>query len=272
MNDYLNQRTFGNLPLSISTSLAIESLMDENKKKTKQYDELWINLRTLVRNIFTSLDAETQSMVSDSELTHVAINEIEEIESILKEDFPTLRIRFYINFYDKLKKKFKEASIRVAKTERQKFYRILLDNVYSNINSFYGQEKKILSFDSFIEPSISVKAIFLTHTLVDLASDRNFKEIVLLESYTGKLKSKSEWYTKFSAQAQANIPPNIQMISIYGDPEVFKPLAKKYRDAIENIAVQHNWSCVTTFDRMKLTVGLEKDAELKQYLLKFIHT
>src|SRR5690606_11732596 len=206
MIEYLNQRNFGNLPISISTSLAIESLIDENKSETKKYDELWINLRTLVRNIFTSLDAETQTMVSDYEMAYVAIDEIQEIESILKEDFPMLRVKFYINFYDKLKKRFKEANIREAKTERQKFYRILLDNAYKNISDYYGQEKKILAFNSDIEPQLASKAIFLTHTLVDLVSETHFKEVVLLESYTGKLKDKSQWYTNFSSETLPNIP------------------------------------------------------------------
>lgn len=271
MTDELTQRAYGNLPLALPTSEAIESLIDHHSKRIKDFTELWINIRTLVRNIYTSLDAESQSIATDVELTNSAITEIENLDSIVKDSNLKLRTVYYHNDYSLLRTRYRAASFREIKAPKQQYYRALLDNTYSNIQTYFQKENKILSYSLNIEPIISSKAIMLTHNPIDLVSEKYFKEILLLESHTGKLKDRTEWYTKFSSEATINIPMNLQMLSVFGDPEVFKPQPVKYRREILTVAEKYKWTCVTTIDRIKYTVGLIKDLDTKDYLLKLIH-
>ena len=269
--DELTHRAYGNLPLSLGTSIAIESLMDDHIKAIKEYNEIWVNIRTLVRNLYMSLDAESQSIVSDISLANAAISEIENLDSVIKDSNLKLGVNYYHNGYSLLETRYKIAKFRSQKTPRQQFYKALLDNTYSNIETYFKQEGKIHSYSLNIEPTISSKAIMLTHSPIDLISEKYFKEVCLLESHTGKLKDRTQWYTKFSSQANVSIPMCLPMLSIFGDPEVFSPQPIKYRRAVIEVAEKYKWTCVTTLDRMKYTIGLISDLDIKNHMSKFIH-
>lgn len=272
LGKYLSERKQGKYPLSLSTSLAIESITDENIKQATKYDELWINITTLTRNIFTSLDLDSQNQLNDQALANVAIDEIDNIDSIVRDTLPNTRIVYYLNTYEKLKTIYKGAKFKEAKTPKQKFYKALLDNTYENIHDYYSRNKKIKSFNLKIEPSMKTSAIFLTHSPIDLTNSKHFKEIILLESYTGKLKDKTQWYTKFHSKVTPNVPLTISMLSIFGDSEVFYPQAKRYQETVLEIAEKHKWNCITTNERIKLTLGYIQDRETREFLLKFIHS
>lgn len=274
IEEHLSKRAQGAYPLSLSTSLAIESITGENKSKIKEYNELWVNISTLVRNIYTSLDLDTQNQLSDAELTNVALDEIEQIDSIVRESLKPLTVRYYLNDFSFLRERYREAKFRTNDTPKQRFYQALLENTYANIHDYFREEKrdKIEYYRVRIEPKIKTNAIFFTHAFIDLTNRPFFKDLILLESYTGKLKDRSEWYTKFKAQASSQIPPTLDMISIFGDSVVFYPLPKKYQTLVLDTASQYKWSCVTTQERIKLTLSFLKDRQAKEYLLKFIHS
>lgn len=275
MQVYIGQRAMGRLPISLPTAIAIETVLglNENQPNTaiKNKRELWINVTTLVRNLYSSLDKETQGVVSDIELANTVIDEMEIIDSSIKEYGNRLSVTYYFTHYTKLNRLYPNASFREVKTDKQKFLAALLDNASSNIKQIDTQGK-IKLFDINIEPMLSPDAIILTHNAVDLTSDKHFKDLVLIESHTGKIKTKKDWYTKLSATDKSPLLPfNRAIMSIFGDSEVFRPLSVKYRKIILETAEKHNWSALTTLERMKLTLQFHPDKELVKDIVKNIH-
>ena len=92
----LANRTIGGFPLSIGTSLSFESLFDPrlpvydpereipNKVSIGDYDELWVNIGTLYRNIVTSVDRPTYESIKVPEIKEALESEIHVIESLLE--------------------------------------------------------------------------------------------------------------------------------------------------------------------------------------------
>ena len=60
ITDLMSSRTIGQFPLSIATSLAMEAAFGiypdrpETKEPILKYDTLWVNVRTIFRNIMPS--------------------------------------------------------------------------------------------------------------------------------------------------------------------------------------------------------------------------
>jgi len=273
--DYLAQRAIGeDLPISLPTAVAIRELLIGEHKDAK-YQEVWINIRTLIRNLLHSLDADTLALASDIDLSNVIVDEIEILESVFRDQKPTVILNFYIAHYDKLKKLYPQAVFREVRTARQRFNQALLDNTYQDIIQFYQDPKKdpkIKVFDLDIVPVVKTVAIFLTHVGPDLTSEGYFKSVRLLESHTGKLKDRSQWYTKFSTENTIPFIPFLRAtLAILGDSEVFRPQGIKLRKALVETSEKYHWSSVTTLERMKLTLGYVKDAQIREQLVNFIH-
>lgn len=274
MELYISQRALGRLPISLPTSIAIETILGLNENQPndsiKGKKEIWINISTLIRNLYSSLDKETQSIVSDNELANTVIDEMEIIDSAIKEFNGKLTVKYYLAHYHRLYDLYPKAIFRERKTEKQKFNAILLDNAARNIKQVDTSES-IRIYDLNIEPLLSPEAVMLTHNVVDLTSDIYFKDLVLLESHTGKLKTKKDWYTKLSASDKSPLLPfNRTILSIFGDSEIFRPQPVRYRRVILETAEKFNWSFLTTLERMRLTLGYHPDKEIAGDIIKNI--
>lgn len=274
MQEYINQRMTGRLPISLPTATAIEMIIglgsNEFTSQLKNKNELWINIATLVRNLLSSLDRETQNIASDFELANTILDEMEIITTALKEYKNKITPIFYIVHYDSLKQIYNNASFRVANTDKQKFYTALLDNTLRNVKQVDTLDQ-IKIFDLEIKPMVASNAIMLTHSPIDLTSSIHFNDLVLLESHTGKIKSKQDWYTKYSAADKSPLLPfNRNIMVFFGDAELFKPQPIKYRRLLLETVEKFKWTSVTTKERMKLTIGFHTDTESKNYILKII--
>ncbi len=275
MQKFINERAMGRLPISLPTSIAIETLFGLNENQSndlsKDKTELWINISTLIRNLVSSLDKETQGIVSDYELANTVMDEMEIIESSVREYSNHLSVKFYIVHYDKLKSIYPNANYRDSVTERKQFISLLYQNTLMNIKQI-DTNNKISVFDIDIKPLISSKIVMLTHNAVDLTSSVYFTDVVLLESHTGKLKSNKDWYTKMSTPDKSELLPFTRPILIYfGDSEIFRPQPIKYRRIILETASKFNWSLFTTTERIKLTLGFHEEKLLVNDILKNIH-
>lgn len=275
MQAYINTRAIGQLPISLPTSSAIETVLgvSEFNRDTLIRDkkEIWINIATLVRNLYSSLDKDTQAQVSDNELANTVIDEMEIIESSIKDKASYLKVNFYYVYYNRIMELYPNASFRTLNTEKQRFKSILLDNACSNIKQV-DTDNKIKIFNLDIKPLITIKAVILTHSPMDLTSDIYFSDLVLLESHTGKVKTKQDWYTKLVASDKNPLLPfNRDTLAIFGDSEVFKPQPVRYRRIMIDTAEKYKWSIITTKDRIKLTLGFHPEKLLVQELLKILN-
>jgi len=266
--DALNNRTMSSYPISIGTSLCLESLGKgpnpyydpdreiPNNIQLSDYEEIWINLFTLFRNIISALDKDGFNRVMPHDLKDTLESEVEIIKLIVEQlTFGQTKVIFYASDYSNLNKHYPFASLRVDTTDRQRVFTSLLVNT---INLFYKSQVKsenLLHFNLKLKPKKATKSIIITNYAFDLLSYPEFTSLDLLESHTGILKNRSMWYTKFqNGKALARIPFNETFLQVFGDSQLFHPMDRKLRETVVELAEKNNWNSTSTYDRIKLGI------------------
>lgn len=259
----------GQHPISIATSLALEGLSGihpdnpSNIDYTSNYNQMWINTKTLFRNIYNAIELPnriTQEFIK--EIYEIIISEMEYI--IKLHESLNIKIYFYHNNLDDIDRKYKHATIRADKTPKQ----IIFTSTYNEIGKRLFQKnnnQNLKTFNGRIKPEIQGHSLILTHIALDLFSYHNFtNKIDLLESHTGVIKKRDSWYTKyFNGKEIPMIPFREDLIQLFGDKESIYPYMKKTRDAIIEIALKYNWSQVTSLEKINYGINQSKDEYLK---------
>ncbi len=269
----LAKRVKDNLPISVGTSLAIEAL-----KENQRYDSIWINVRTLYRNILHSIEDKDQRELflapANRKAAARAIGTAISQEKVVIENFLNGRVggvRLYLLGYTDLAKKFPNAKLKVPTTDNQKNYWGLMDEVIDVVlGDDYDQD---IRWDKGSElEGEETKSVIITNHAVDLLSRTKFRELRLLESHTGAIKSKSQWYTKLSdGKLLSNIPFNRFTIQVFGDgPFQFERWGHKFRTEIVGLARESRWTPVTTLDRIRFCLGRMHDKYSGEMLKKLL--
>lgn len=271
----LARRTTGGFALSIATSLAFESLFDARqppydparqipqKIDVKHYDEIWINLSTLYRNIVGALaDKMEYYAIKPIDLYHALYMELEMILSLMEHEGHNLcKPMFYYCSYESLyKRKFPPAvRVREDKTDGQKYNTHMLVETmklfFTNIAS-----GPFFKFNSEVLPKRATTALMITHVPHDLLSFSNFKRLDLLESHTGKLKGRNLWYTKYNAvgsEELSTLPFIRQLLYLFGDSVIFQPTDIRFRKLILEISRKRRWTSMTTQDKVKMDLDMD---------------
>lgn len=262
------ERTIGQFPLSIATSLAFESLVNihpELKHKhvpITEYPRIWVNLRTLYRNLMGALESDARSMATDVDLANAIHQEMEVIENVVHDYSDRCEVKFYVSNYKGIEGKYPHAVIRRDNTELQKHFTALLELTLKRVLEMEGQpghnvqDPRVSVFDLKLQPKQHGKTLILTHIPYDLCSEKAFGELVLLESHTGAIKERAQWYTKFlNGKELPMIPFREDMLQIFGDAETFRPGDPKLRRELIDVATKYRWTAVTTRD--KIVYGIE---------------
>jgi len=277
MNDYLATRTTGQYPLSIATSLALESLYGiypdrpVHPPPALKYAELWINVRTLFRNLLGSMERGAEAAIGENQMADGLYEEMEMIESIVREKSPYLKVVFYAPEYRSLASRYPNANLRYDTTDKQQQYRILMDNSIRALLGGLEDKGRVRVFDLDLIPLQPAKTVMLTHYAFDLLSSPNFGDLDLLESHTGAIKTKDQWYTKFSnGKDLSAIPFRASMLQIFGDSELFRPASSLVRKTVIELSEKYRWSNVTTLERIRLSVSLIPDLKLKAEIQKYL--
>lgn len=285
--DPLSSRVVSAFPISVATSLAVESILkgpnpciDPERVIPQQiditkYNEFYINISTLYRNIIGALSKEDYLRVGASAIKETIAFEMELIDSIFKnEGGNTTKVIFYACQYKSAlsKSKHPHAIFRSISTEKQKEYKNLHDETISLFlkNNVASDSLKI--FDSEIKSSINgSKALFLTHIPFDLLSYKNFRLLDLVESHTGVLKNSHQWYTKYNDGKVLNmIPFTCGFLQVFGDTEFYKPFDIRIRKTIIELANNCRWSQVTKIDKIKQDLDNLKDHFLRETLKEMV--
>lgn len=278
----LNDREKGpQVPVSIGTALAIEASFGmptpEGEPRLKpgelppihQYNALWINLRTLLRNLLASMPTAERDSVMPDDLITVMQEELRVIESAVTRftNGQTLVV-FYLCSYNGLKRRFPRALLKEAKTEKQKAEQAIERHVMTHfMENDDGHDLR--RHDVTIEAG-GPKSLILTHLPVDLLSYPHFDELTLLESHTGKLKRRSEWSTKLTGKKLERIPFNQFTLQLFGDGTMFATQSFKLKEAVLTLAVEDKWTTVTTEEKIRYSISTLYDPRAKSFLLTLL--
>ncbi len=272
--EIIASRATEGLPLSVGTGLAIDAIKD-----LKGYDTLWINVRTLWRNLYEAIETDKRESFFDNNrprdkaVAAMANTLREEILFIKTHLAETLSgVRFYYLGYQDLPKKYPHAILKQPSTDLQKRYVNLMERSLDTLLQADVNQTIELDKGSEIrgEPT---RSLIITHYPTDLLSKFKFTKLRLLESHTGAVKSSSEWYTKLTdGKELKTIPFNYFTIQIFGDGggAHFGRYPIKIRRALLEVAQKYKWTPVTSMDRIKLTLSRMSDqyaaAQLKKVL------
>lgn len=265
----LSERETGQIPVSIGTSLAIESILgiypekETNNPAIRKIDDLWINVRTLLRNMIGAVPTEDKVSLDPNDLINSLKEEMVIIKDVIdKQSLNQVNTTFYICSFRSLLKDFKRAVLKFPKTERQKFIHAIEKHV---VDFFLKEEDNefFKKFDINIKTK-SRKTLMLTHQPIDLLSRYGFIQLRLLESHTGNIKGPTEWTTKLTGGKNlTRIPFNKLTLQVFGDGEMFSTFPMKLKKELIEIAEKEKWTFNTTMEKMRYGISKAYDPDFK---------
>ena len=274
MNDFqpgftVSERTISAFPLSVGTSLALESLfsgslapIDPERQivhvNPNRYQEIWINLSTLFRNVVQACSKEAVQRTSVQEYVDTLLLEIQVINTVFAEQSSCIPM-FYHMTYPRVESKAKSKKIilRDPKTDLQRKYHYNHD---TTIDRLYKLTDSIRLFKDTIIPPHRTDALILTHLPYDLLSRPKFNSLALLESHTGLVKDRTLWASKLYPLPEtdmSHLPFNELSLFIFGDKVQISPSVIKLRRLVYECSLKRHWNPLTTPEKMKLDLSLE---------------
>lgn len=269
--DSLSTREISGFPLSLPTGLAFESLFRRtmpaydpnrvipNEVNVRSYQECWISISTLFRNMVGSIKKEVFHSTTELDFKDALETEIEVINGLfMNEGNGLCKPRFYYCTYDDLREKLpQQVLLREDKTDTQKYMRLKHDKT---LKLMMKATDEIFEFKSEIKPANRTTAIILTHHPYDLLSFKNFNKLDLLESNTGRLKGKHLWSTKYYPVGENDmsiLPFMRKLLLIFGDRVQIQPSDYKLRKLILETARKYHWTAMTSKEKVLFDLSIE---------------
>lgn len=238
------------LGLSIGTAIPIEKLLTSNT--AKEYNTLYINVRTMYRNFIGSFQAD--AVPDGAKCYKEFLEELDTLSGIVDMSFPSsIRLVYYYPSYNSLESSFTKCKLKSTKTQLQKNYSGKESFIFVNILNKITPQVEV--YDTKLNGN-HAKALIITHTPLDLLSHHSFSKLTLLESHTANLKNKPEWITKLTKnQNYYNIPFNILTLQILGDRSTqFSAMSNKLIKSYTALATMNRWSPSTTLEKIKFDI------------------
>lgn len=257
----LAARQVSSFPISLPTGLAFESLFpsrleryDPDRKipqevDLKNYSECWISLSTLFRNMASSMDRQVASFIKPADYKDALETEIDVINSLfMNEGNNICKPQYYYCNYKGVKSSIPNfVNLRHDKTDIQKSYTATHD---ATMKLLLRTNDVIREFDHEIKtPGPKTNAIVLTHQPWDLLSYKNFNKLDLLESNTGRLKSRYLWNTKYYPVGDSDmtvLPFTKKLLLLLGDRVLIQPSDIRIRRIILEAAQKGKWTSMTS--------------------------
>lgn len=273
------ERTLGvSFPISIATALALETIAGLNpdrpitgKLPILEPELIYINIRTLIRNIIGSLETEIKHQIKADHVIIGLLDEMNAIEHIVaKYSNGTNKLGFYACSFSNLKKEFPYASMKTISSEIQQHqFTVEKDTIKLLLKDL--PEHSIDLYDVKINKAKG-KTFMLTHMPVDLLNVKNFTELLLLESHTGTVKNHLQWNTKLTkGKDLLRMPFNKFTLQVFGDNnQLFSGQLSKVQKAVIELSETYIWSPVTTIDKIMYGLRQIKDPDIKNTLMKLL--
>lgn len=259
------------VPVSIGTSRAFEGLLGQHPDNPKQptdaktIKEIWINIRTLVRNLYQAMSSENQTGIDLVDAVHVVVDEAKVIPVVLQQYGIKAVVKFYIPTKDSVKWLFKHATFKESKTPKQLAYDIYERFVsIETYNKLKEDNIPVMEIDTK-PPRVDGTVLLFTHYPHELLWKPNFNRLLLLESHTGKIKTYNQWYTKLNGiKEDTPMPFTPFTIQVFGDKQYLEPQPKHIRAQLKQLALQRKWTGITTPDKIHHDITSYGTSDLKQ--------
>lgn len=247
MHPVLTSRPMSGFPVSIATSLALETLFnptmqvaDESrivpqKVDPTTYDLYMINVSTLARNLLQSVPWRDIATVPKNQVVDALLEEIEFLTGFFQA--ANLSLKFYWNSYSFALKTYDSKKIRQPTTPQQQAFQQLMDYCTAPIR----KQDEVLTFSKDISVDRGAKCLLMSHVPWDLLSWGNFHKLDLLESHTGKVKSRKDWNTKYYPIKDKDfsfLPFMEYLLTTFGDNVMFTPAPLKERLELYDVLVK----------------------------------
>jgi len=238
--------------LSIGTDPLIKTVILSGIKT------FYINVLTLFRNFNDCVDYTLKPKRDNLLLSFV--DELKVIKKILDDN--KVETTFYFNSYSAIYK-YKWANLHALKTDKQVAYNDLEIRLKNYLTKLSAADKLdgfyLFFFKDKILP-VFKQTLICTHIPYDLLQYGLFKELLLIDSYTGKIRGKNEWVKKLSANNKYHkLPFCLFTMMVIGDgSKLFSSVGKKTTTLLCDIAEKYNWTTLTTKEKIIYTLGKEK--------------
>ena len=271
----IDSRTTSSFGISIGTSLALETIFGVDKDTydnervfnritINDYKFYYINVLTLIRNIYTSIASIDLTKLLDSSHKEIIENtlygEIEMIDSLFRS--VKCEVVFFLPNYGKVSNKvFLRSNKSMTKKDTIHVNSISMLSSISkeltklNLNILEGTHKLDSSQD---------KILITTHIAVDLLNYKNVRQLFLLESHTGIVKRYSEFNSKYlkSKVLDTNRLPFTEiLLRLLGDNLILETPLVKFNSNISTISELHKWNPLTS--RTKVITNLKGDKDVR---------
>jgi hypothetical protein len=266
MHEAMATRAVGQYPISVATSLALESAFGHYPDKpvvipppVTQVKNIWFNVRTLIRNFHGALAPEYQEKIKPEELLEGLIMELSMIEQVMAAQTQGYVIPvFYHCDYSRIIHQFSSAWLKFPKTPKQRHYAELEDKTSMKLlEAPISQPIRRFNYQLQAASGQFAKAFLVSHYPIDLLSRYNFQALSLLESHTGNIKGPAQWNTKLTnGKEHPDIPFNRFTLQVFGDGgNHFMAAPQRYREMVLNMAKLDHWTAVTTLERVRFSLG-----------------
>lgn len=268
--ELLDARDKGQFPVSIGTSLGLEGLfgifpervITEGPVPYTDYAELWINFRTLFRNLWSCFKAADAAKLEADDIATALIEEMTLIRNAVSDrSAGTLQTQFYVCSYKSLSGLYKFAQFKDITTPVQTHYAEVENKAAAKVFEVLGTENEFLKACDTSVDLPHAKVVLMTNFPIDLINAKHANELALLESHTGVIKKKAKWNTKLNnGKALERMPFDRMTVQLFGDSgHLFIPYPRDYRDFLVGLAEKHKWHSLTTKDRILQCVRLERN-------------
>ena len=256
MIDNTYERTITSFGVSIGTGLMLESLFNPIedrydpdreipiKLNPNDYSIHYYNVYTLTRNVISAIPDKSirEDVFSSSELLYTVVEDISNIVELYRDTkcVPKLFIPNYSKVFKEMNKG-KDGSI--VNKDYEIYTYMLKMSKSKDVNIPMDVE-----YGTHLLQSNLKNILITTHITSDLLNYRRIPKLKLLESHTGRLKERGEWYTKLHklGTRQLNIIPfTEELVYILGDKNFVLPFKLTIRRKLYELAIEKKWSSQT---------------------------
>lgn len=241
MNPLLSERPMSGFPVSIGTSLALETIFTPvapvfdvarivpEFKERPEYTMTAINVSTLLRNLIASISSKEVMTIHKKEFLAALLEEIEFLTSFFESN--QMPVKFYIHTYTYVKQTYggkDKDKLRKATTDRQ----LWIEDVTNYCLDHIRKQDDVDVFHKDVKYGKEDTALIMTHVPFDLLSFGNFVRLDLLESHTGLVKTRKDWWSKYHPLPDRDmsfLPLFEYLLVVFGDSVQFHPDPLKHR-------------------------------------------
>lgn len=263
------EREVGQFPISIGTSLALEGLLGihpnqpKNVLDNKSITTIFINIRTLVRNLFSAIETKRQAESEPIDALLVLRQEMETISVVLQQAGLKAKVQYYITGSDVIKWVIPKAKFKEPKTPKQIITDIFEKTVAIDVLPLLRDAGiDYLELNKAPERTLGTTVI-LTHHCFELLWKSQFDRLLLLESNTGRIKPYNLWYTKLNGIKDTAIPFTSFTLLVFGDNIQVESQPKRIRDQLRLLMEERKWTPVTSRDKIYHDLSKHALPELK---------